>query len=126
MYFALQFNIYGIFETYGFKIFGEDKIICRKRKKGQSFMKKTLESTKQQKQKAAKNPVERAKKKAKTSDDGRVFCIGCHMSWEEDQEIAAGDFWIQCNKCQNWLHAECCDTTIPDSDSEPYYCPDCN
>jgi len=54
-----------------------------------------------------------------------IFCIGCHMSWEEDQELGHGNMWVQCDKCLGWLHTDCCTTDIPASDEEPFYCPEC-
>ena len=43
------------------------------------------------------------------------------MSCDEDQEIGAGNVWVQCDKCQNRLHFDCCGSDIGDFDSNPFF-----
>lgn len=56
----------------------------------------------------------------------KIICIGCHMSWEEDQELGHGNTWVQCDKCLGWLHTDCSTVDIPESETEPFFCPECN
>lgn len=63
----------------------------------------------------------------KSSDSENVNCMGCHMSWQEDQALQTGSVWIQCDKCDGWLHKDCCANSDDFSFAEdsPFTCPDC-
>lgn len=59
------------------------------------------------------------------SDD--VCCMGCHMSWDEDQTLGYGSVWIQCDQCQGWMHEDCCGHSVDHivSSDDKFYCPEC-
>ena len=56
-----------------------------------------------------------------------ITCMGCEMSWEEDQSLQTGSLWIQCDKCDGWIHRDCCSdsVTMAVDDDTPFICPEC-
>lgn len=73
---------------------------------------------------------QKGSKKARAGGSDKIdkdFCMGCHMSWQEDEEIQSGFLWIQCDQCEGWIHKDCCPDSlafIVDDDS-PFLCPEC-
>lgn len=56
--------------------------------------------------------------------ESSVICVGCHMTWEEDQSLETGSLWVECDICKNWIHEDCCPYDIP-KDDELFHCPNC-
>ncbi|XP_052252276.1 uncharacterized protein LOC127858948 isoform X1 [Dreissena polymorpha] len=57
------------------------------------------------------------------NDSPNAFCKACHMTWEEDQELGLERVWVQCDKCDGWVHSECLSYSL--EEDEPFFCPDC-
>ncbi|KAH3851782.1 hypothetical protein DPMN_094267 [Dreissena polymorpha] len=66
------------------------------------------------------------KKNSEKPKELEVKCMGCHMTWDEEQLLQTGSIWIQCDQCDSWMHKECySDDFIVDNDDSPFCCPGC-
>ena len=40
-------------------------------------------------------------------NEDEAVCVGCDMTWNEDQILMLGNTWIQCDVCNDWVHEDC-------------------
>lgn len=102
------------------KVFAE-----REKRAKKSYMKgeTTIEKKEGKKTKKRLNlPIQEFPKPG-TSKETEEECMGCHMSWSEDQELGLGTVWLQCDMCDGWIHKDCC--TDIESVVDIFHCPKC-
>jgi hypothetical protein len=40
-------------------------------------------------------------------NEEEAICMLCELTWKEDQDLMLGHTWIQCDKCESWIHEHC-------------------
>ena len=84
----------------------------------------TQRATKQKKKKSVASRKVTTSRKA--SCKTKAKCMGCYMSWSEDDSLDRENQWIQCHKCRGWIHSECCNLQfLVRSREGPFLCPEC-
>ena len=54
-----------------------------------------------------------------------MFAVSmCFVALEEDMIVQTGAEWLPCS-CERWLHEDCAEDTVVDSDGNEYCCPFC-
>ena len=62
-------------------------------------------------------------KTAEEEIDANV-CFMCFVTFEEDTIEGTGAEWLPC-PCGRWLHEDCAENCMVDSDGKERYCPFC-
>jgi acetyl-CoA carboxylase beta subunit len=57
-------------------------------------------------------------------DVTKVICQACHSTEQEDEELELERLWVQCDKCDSWMHTECLSQEI--DVNENFVCPKCS
>jgi len=52
-------------------------------------------------------------------------CKQCHFTYEDPMDPLKGDEWLQCGKCQFWLHETCAQNYGVFVDDDGYLCKNC-
>lgn len=107
----------------------------KEKRKSSTKHHKALKVTKTSRQSNKGKAVEKELSKSKKSKNGKgdgsdemedsenVSCMFCKLTWAEDEELKSERSWVQCDLCDQWLHADC--SEIPVVTDDDFYCDKC-
>lgn len=50
-------------------------------------------------------------------DSENVSCMYCKLTWTEDEQLKSERVWVQCDLCDQWLHADCSEISVVTDDA---------